>query len=170
MYGMIALKLLIGLIALMVVVRVLGKKEMAKITALDFVYLLILGGILEEAIYDEQVTIAHLLFALILWAVAVYLFEKIMQKSDKIRVVVMGNPALVIKEGKLDKKVLKKAMLDIEQLRTLLRQQGIFSFREVQYAYLETNGTISVMKYAAFDPATPKDLKIEVAEEEPSIL
>src|SRR5690625_1144148 len=131
MYLMIALKLMIGLITLMVIIRVLGKKEMAKITPLDFVYLLILGGILEESIYDEQVTFAHLMFALTIWAVAIYLFEKIMQKFDTIRVVVMGNPSIIIQDGKLDIKALKKSKLDIEQLRTLLRQEGIFSFKEV---------------------------------------
>ncbi|WP_338471384.1 DUF421 domain-containing protein [Niallia sp. XMNu-256] len=170
MYGLIALKLIIGLIALMVIVRTLGKKEMAQITPLDFIYLLILGGILEESVYDDKVTIGHLIFALGIWALAILLFEWIMRKFEGIRVLVMGNPYPIIKDGELDIKAIEKSKLELEQLRTLLRQQGIFSFKEVQFAFLETSGDISVMRYPEFEPVTPQQLKVKVDPETPSVL
>jgi uncharacterized membrane protein YcaP (DUF421 family) len=170
MYGIIALKLIIGLITLVVVVRLIGKKELAQITPLDFVYAVILGGILEESIFDDKVTIGHLVFALTLWALAIYLFEKIMRRFESIRVVIMGNPSLVIRDGELDVKALEKSKLELEQLRTLLRQKGIFSLKEVQYAYLETSGNLSVMKYPEFEPMTPVQLGVEAGHNEPSVL
>jgi len=170
MYGMIALKLIIGLITLIGVVRLLGKKELAQITPLDFVYAVILGGILEESIFDDKVTIGNLVFALAIWALAIFLFEKIMQRFDKFRVLIMGDPSIVIKDGELDVKAFKKSKLELEQLRTLLRQHGIFSLKEVKYAYLETSGHLSVMKYPEFDAVTPAQLEVEPGHDEPSTL
>ncbi|WP_286230836.1 DUF421 domain-containing protein [Neobacillus mesonae] len=170
MYGMIALKLIIGLITLVVIVRLIGKKELAQITPLDFVYAVILGGILEESIFDDKVTVGHFIFALAIWALAIFLFERIMQRFEKFRVLIMGEPCLVIRDGELDVKAFEKSKLEPEQLRTLLRQQGIFSLKEVKYAYLETSGNLSVMKYPEFDPVTPAQLKVEADSNEPSIL
>jgi uncharacterized membrane protein YcaP (DUF421 family) len=170
MYGIIALKLIIGLITLMVIVRAIGKKELAQITPLDFVYIVILGGILEESVFDDKVTIGHLIFALTIWALIIFLFEMIMRRFESIRVLIMGNPSLIIRDGELDIKAYKKSKLEFEQLRTLLRQQGIFSLKEVQYAYLEASGNISVMKYPKFEPVTPAQLEVEVDHKEPSVL
>lgn len=65
----ITMKLVFGLIGLLLVVRLLGKKSMSEITPFDLVYTLVLGGILEESTYDDNVHVGHVLFAIALWAV-----------------------------------------------------------------------------------------------------
>lgn len=61
---MYALKLTLGLIGVLIVLRVMGKKELAQITPLDFVYALILGGIIEESLYDATVPVYEMLFSI----------------------------------------------------------------------------------------------------------
>ena len=56
------MKLVFGLIGLLLVVRLLGKKSMSEITPFDLVYTLVLGGILEESTYDDNVHVGHVLF------------------------------------------------------------------------------------------------------------
>lgn len=56
----ISLKLVFGLVSLMLVTRVLGKKALADVTPFDLIYTLVLGGILEESIYDDKLNIGHL--------------------------------------------------------------------------------------------------------------
>lgn len=157
-------KIIVGLVALLIVIRLLGKKELAQITPFDFVYILVLGGLLEESVYDDMVTVWQVLYAIGLWAVLIYLIEKIVQRFDKTRPAIKGEPSVIINNGELDLKQMKDNKLESEQLRTLLRQKGIFSIREVKYAILEPSGQLSVMQQEKASPVTAEMLSIQPKE------
>lgn len=157
----ITLKVLIGLLALLVVIRLLGKKELAQLTPFDFVYILVLGGLVEETIYDDLVTIWDLLYAVALWATLIYIIEMIARKFDWVRPIVKGKPSIIINDGEIDVKQLKKNRLEFEQLRTMLRQQGVFSIEEVKYAILEPSGQLSVLETDLSTPVTAETLDID---------
>lgn len=146
---------------MLLVVRLLGKKELSQITPFDLVYLLVLGGLLEESIYDDLVTVWQVLYAIGLWAVLIYIIELIVRRFDRMRTVIKGEPSIIIKDGELDVKTLKKNKLESEQLRTMLRQQGIFSLQEVKYAVLEPSGQLSVLKNELSSPVTAEMLSIK---------
>lgn len=131
-YLLIAGKLVIGIVFLLTIIRILGRKELAEMTPFDIVYLLIFGGILEESIYDDKVSIWMLIFALILFGIIVFIIEKVAEKSDRARVLLMGTPDYIVKDGKLNTNRMDRNMMEMEQLRIMLRQQGIFSLREVR--------------------------------------
>lgn len=154
-------KLIAGLLALLIVIRLLGKKELSQITPFDFVYILILGGLVEESIYDDLVTVWEVLYMIALWAVLIYSIEKIVQKFDKTRPIIKGEPSVIIKNGELDLKALKENNLESEQLRTMLRQKGIFAIKDVKFAILETSGQLSVLHNELASPVTPDMLSIE---------
>ncbi|MCF3943234.1 DUF421 domain-containing protein [Oceanobacillus alkalisoli] len=158
------IKIICGLLALLIVVRLLGKKELSQITPFDFVYILVLGGLLEESVYDDKVTIWQVLFAIALWAILIFTIEKIVQKFDKIRPAVKGEPTVIVHNGELDLNALKKNKLESEQLRTMLRQQGIFSINEVKYAVLEPSGQLSVLKHELTAPVTAEMLSVHPKE------
>ncbi len=170
MYVSLFLKLFVGLIALLVVIRLLGKKELAQLTPFDFVYTLVLGGILEESLFDEQIKVSHFLFALFLWALFIYVIEKAAQKWNKVRAILKGKPVKLIGDGHLNMQAFVKNHLDMEQLRSALREQGIFSLRVVRDLFLEPSGKITVNKYAKYDSITNGDLDMTVKEEEPTVL
>ncbi|MFS0574044.1 DUF421 domain-containing protein [Sporosarcina sp. 179-K 3D1 HS] len=163
-------KLIIGLVAFIIVLRMLGKKHLAEMTPYDIIYLLIFGGILEETLYDSKITIQMFLFSLVVWAVAIYLVEKIVVRSNLLRMWIKGSPDKLIADGKLNKKLMDKNQMEMEQLRTMLRQQGIFSLRQVRDLYIEPGGDISINQYAAYQPVTIQDLQLEKEEEEPTVL
>lgn len=170
MFVEIATKLLIGMIGLLVIVRLLGKKDLGEFTPFDIIYILILGGIVEESIFDDKVKVPHLIFALILWALAIFVIELVAKKSEKARDLLKGEPAQIIVGGKFNLKELKKNQLEMEQLRTMLRQQGIFSLREVRDLYIEPDGTVSINKYAKYNNVTAEMLNIEPKQETPTHL
>ena len=70
----------------------------------------------------------------------------IIMKNTKIRYLLQGKPAVVIKDGKIDQKKLKKLRFTGDDILDQLRQKDIFDINEVQYAVIETNGSLSVMK------------------------
>ncbi len=75
-------KLITGLIGLIIVIRITGKKNLTQISPYDLVYTLVLGGIIEESIYDDQVSVLHLVLALTLWAFLIWLVEKIANNNE----------------------------------------------------------------------------------------
>lgn len=145
-YMDMALKLIVGLIGVIIVIRLLGKKEMSQVTLLDFIYALVLGGVIKDAMYDPAVTIPNMIFVLIIWSALIYIFEKITQKSGVLRHVIKGRPVILIKEGQLLYHQMEKLNLEIEELNQLLRVEGIFSLREVNYAMFENSGQLTILK------------------------
>lgn len=164
MYIEIASKLFFGLIGLIVLTRLLGKKTMSQLTPFDFVYAVVLGGLLEETIYAKDTNVTHLWFAIGLWGLMMYLIEKGTERFDFLRVWIKGEAAVLIENGNFNSKELDKNNLDMEQLRTVLRQQGIFNLNEVKDLILETGGQFSVNPYKKKDNVTPEMLGLEPEE------
>ncbi|WKA58114.1 DUF421 domain-containing protein [Planococcus shenhongbingii] len=160
-YFDIGMKLIFGLVALLVVTRLLGKKEMSQLTPFDFIYSIVLGGILEESIYDDKVSGLHVWFAAAVWGLMLFGIEKLSKKYDRVRVLLKGDASILIQDGEFMVDELNKNHLEMEQLRTMLREQGVFSLREVRDLYLEPGGTVSLRKYTEKDNLTPEMLGIK---------
>lgn len=146
MYIGIALKMLIGSIGIFILIRLLGKKAMSELTPFDLLYVLILGALVEEALYDDKVSVFHIIFALVLWGTVVYMVEKLLEKTEKISTLVQGKPSILIEKGKLNLEELENNHFDMEQLRSMLRQNNCYSIHDAYYAILEVNGGLTVIK------------------------
>lgn len=170
MYLDILMKLSIGLAALLIVIRLLGKKELAQLTPYDFIYTIVLGGILEESLFDEKVKITHFLFAIALWAVLIFIIEKAAKQWNPIRVLLKGEPVQLISDGKLDMKKFNKHNLEMEQLRSALRKQGVFSLREIRDLFLEPGGDVTINKYVDYEPIKNGDFQTDASDQEPTVL
>jgi uncharacterized membrane protein YcaP (DUF421 family) len=157
---MIALELLVGLVLLFTITKLLGKTQFAQITPFDFISALILGELVGNAIYDHEVKIGEIFFSTIIWGTLIFLIEKTTQKYRRSRKLLEGEPNIVISKGELQYKALKKGKLDLNQLMSLIRQQGYFSISEVEYAILETNGMVSVLPKAQHDTPKMSDLNL----------
>lgn len=146
MYIGIASKMLIGSIGIFILIRLLGKKAMSELTPFDLLYILILGALVEEALYDDKVNVFHIVFALVLWGAVVYIIEKFLEKNERISTLVQGKPSILIEKGKLNLEELENNHFDMEQLRSMLRQNDCYSIYDAYYAILEVNGGLTVIK------------------------
>ncbi|WP_138495148.1 DUF421 domain-containing protein [Paenibacillus pinistramenti] len=160
MIGEITVKLIVGFLGLWVMTRWLGKKEISQLTPFDFISSIMLSELVGNTIYDEEASVVKLLYALLLWALLSYLFEKVTQHFRRLRKVMDGRPGVLIRGGKADLKEMRRNSVDFDQLRMLLRQQNIFYIGEVEYALFEANGTLSVMKKSESETVTRGDLKL----------
>ncbi|MCY1039634.1 DUF421 domain-containing protein, partial [Staphylococcus nepalensis] len=70
-------KLVFGFIIILLIIRLLGKRNLSQLTPGDIVYFMVFGGILEESLYDNRVKFWHVLLGLALWGLIIYLFELI---------------------------------------------------------------------------------------------
>ncbi|CDQ20999.1 Uncharacterized membrane protein YcaP, DUF421 family [Halobacillus karajensis] len=159
-YLQITSETLFGFLALFVMTKVLGKSQITQITAFDFIAALVLGELVGNALYDKEVGILDIGYAILLWSILIYTTEMITQKFKGTRKLLEGSPSLVVYKGKIDRDQLKKNKLDVNQLQHLLRAKDVFSIKEVQYAVLETDGTISVLKASQYQNVTRDDMKL----------
>lgn len=160
--GSIALELVVGFFALLLLTKVIGRSQIKEATPFDFVSSIVLGELVGNAIYDKGITIWQILFAVCLWGILIFIMKIIDLKIHKVRGVLENEPAIVINNGVINREQLKKAKMDMNQLQVLLRREKVFSIREVMHAVLEPNGAISVIKKPIFETPTKKDLNIPV--------
>ncbi|MBB6734486.1 DUF421 domain-containing protein [Cohnella zeiphila] len=160
-YAEIAVKLAIAFAGLWTMTRLLGKREIAQLTPFDFVSSLVLGDLVGNTIYDKQASYGMLLFALAFWAFLSYAFEKIMAFGKPFRRRLEGRPEMLIADGRIDLAAMRRNSMEIEELRMMLRQQGIFTVSEVAYAIYETNGSLSVLRKSAYEEVRRRDLELE---------
>ncbi|MFY4774383.1 YetF domain-containing protein [Metabacillus sp. RGM 3146] len=160
----IALELVLGFICLFIISRILGKTQITQITTFDFISALVLGELVGNAVFDKDIGISEIIFAIVIWGLLIYMVEFLTQKFNATRSVLEGCPTIIIKDGKLVKENLKKEKIDINQVQHMVRSKGVFSLREIQHAILETDGSISIMKKAQYDYPVRKDFSFHPAE------
>ncbi|RDW18289.1 DUF421 domain-containing protein [Oceanobacillus arenosus] len=149
-----------GFIALFVLTKLLGKTQISQITTFDFISSLLLGELVGNGLFDPDIGILQIGFVVFLWGALMYVTEIITQKFKGTRAFIEGSPSIIIYKGKLIRDIMKKNKLDINQLQHLLRAKDVFSIQEVEYAILETNGTLSVLKKSSFQTPSRKDMKL----------
>ena len=165
-FSQMTIELILGFFALFFITKILGKTQITQITTFDFISALVLGELVGNAIFDDEVGILRILYAVAIWGILIYILEIITQKWSRTRGFLEGRPSIIIKEGKILRESLKKSKLDINQLQHLVRSKGAFSIRELEYAVLETDGTVSVLKKAKYDTPTKEELQLHVAQQQ----
>ena len=157
---LITFKAVIGFISLFLAVRLTGRVSLNELTPFHLVFVLVLGNFLGNAVYENKVTVLDFIYSVGLWALLMYLTELVVLKKNASRALLEGKPAMIIRNGMLDRELLKKHKLDINQVLSLLRQNQIFSLREVEYGFLEGNGQISTMLKSSYQRPQRQDLHL----------
>ncbi|HLR15342.1 MAG TPA: DUF421 domain-containing protein [Bacillota bacterium] len=150
-----------GFTALFLLTKVLGKTQISQLTAFDFIAALVLGELVGNALFDEKAGVLDIGYVIFLWGSLLFIVEIITQKFKGSRFLLEGKPSMIIYEGKFVYEEMRKNKVDVEEIQHLLRMKDIFSVQEVEYAILETNGDVSVLKKAAFQTPTISDLQVK---------
>ncbi|MCQ6277184.1 DUF421 domain-containing protein [Bacillus sp. V3B] len=155
-----SIKLVIGFFLLFLLIRIIGKKLIDQFTPFHFISAIVLSELLGNAVYQKNVPIIHIFYTILIWGSLLFLVEYLGQKSLWLRQMFEGKPSMVIRNGQIDFEQLKKSRMNINQLQSLLRQSEIFSIREVAFAIIETNGSISVLKKSRYQKTTLQDFNM----------
>lgn len=159
-YKDIFYELFIGYFALLILTKILGKTTISQLSTFDFIAALVLGELVGAAMYTKDTKVLHVLFAITIWGALIYFTAWITQKFRVTRSIFEGTPQLIINKGMIVFDVLKKNQMDLDQLSMGLRLKDAFSFFEVEYAFLEPNGDISVIKKTPFNTVTTRDINL----------
>jgi uncharacterized membrane protein YcaP (DUF421 family) len=157
----LALRLVIAFFTLLILTRIMGRKEISQMTFFNFVSGITIGAIAAVLVMDSTVSILKGFLAIVGWTVITIVLGFIDIKSKKARNMIVGQPRILIKNGKILEHELRKVRLDVDALNALLRQKNVFSVSEVEYAIFETDGKLSVMKEEPKQPLSKSDLGIK---------
>lgn len=165
-YMLLLIKLITAFTGLWAATRLIGKREIAQLSLFDFISALVFGDLVGDTIYDEDVSVWKLVFSLGVWALLSYVFDKIMEYSKTMRRKLEGKPDLLIINGEIDTKAMKRNKVEFEELKMMIRQQNIFSLSEVAYAVYEINGNLSILKKSDTDSSAKSDLELNAKDVE----
>ncbi|PYZ98136.1 DUF421 domain-containing protein [Alteribacter lacisalsi] len=139
-------------------VKILGQRSIGTINPLDFIFGIIIGDVVGEPLAAGDVPLPGPLAAAALIAGLHLFLSWISLKLPRLRRVIEDEPIVLIKNGTILHKELSKNKITIESLMMDLRLQSAIDLNEVDYAVLESNGQISVIKKSGKDPATAEDV------------
>jgi len=160
-----AISSLIAIIALFILTRIMGKKQMAQLNFFDYVVGISIGSIASEYAVVRAIHISEGLTALTVFTLFSIVLSYISMKSYKGRKILDGTPVILIENGKIIETNLKKTKVNINDLLEECRQKDIFDIAEIEFAVLETSGRLSVLPKSQNRPLTPKDMQISTAYE-----
>lgn len=158
----VILRCLVSLITLFLVTKMIGKKQVSQFSLFDYVIGISIGNFAAEMAINLDSSYLHGTVAVIVFGLVAYLVSYITMKSLKIRNYIIGNPNVLIKDGKILYNSLKKSRFDINDLLEEARINGYFDLSDIDYALMEANGKISFLPKPESQSPTNKDLNIKI--------
>ena len=143
MYISIVLRTLFMYFFIIVVYRIMGKKEVGQLSIIDLIVSILIAELVAIAIEAEKSIFLSIIPITILTITQITI-SYITLKNEKIRDLIDGKPTIIIKNGKLNFKEMSHLRYSLDDLVTQLRLQGVKSIEHVKYAVLENNGNLSV--------------------------
>ncbi len=151
---------IISFFTLLIFAKLLGKQQISQLTFFDYVLGITIGSIAAELTADLSSRAWPHWVGLLSWATLGYLMELITMKWRYAAKYIEGEPTIVIMNGKIMENALRKMKYRVSDIMALLRNKDVFDLNEVDFAIIEPNGQLSVLKKAEYAPLTPKDMNI----------
>lgn len=164
-YLLILLRSTLAFGVLLVLARLMGKKQISQLTFFDYIVGITVGNMAASLAIDPGVKISNALIGLTLWGLIPILFSVIGLKSYRFRHLVDGHPTVLIQDGKILEENMKKEKMNTSDLMLELRQKNTFNVADVEFAVMETNGKLSVMKKSGSQPLTPQAFGLQIPSE-----
>lgn len=152
------------------IIRLSGKRQVSDLQPFDLVITLLIADLAANPVSDTSVPLAYGVIPIFALFLVQQLVAFLSLKSERIRGFVCGKPLLLISQGVVQESVLADSRYTLNDLLEQLRDKDVFDISEVDYAILETNGTLSVLKKSEKDQPTREDLKIKVPPTAPAMM
>ena len=141
-FAEIAMKFLLGLLAMVTIINMTGKGNLAPTSAMEQIMNYVLGGIIGGVIYSRDVRIWQFAIVLLIWFVLVYGMRRLKSRSHLLQHLLDGTPTVVIVNGQVDVEACKRAKITAHELTLKLRLHNVFNIRKVKRAVVEQNGQL----------------------------
>ena len=138
--------------------RIMGKRQIGDMQPSDLVVTLLISEIAAIPIQDPANPLLVAVISIFVLVSLEIILSIIIMKSAFLNNLANGQSVIVIKNGQILQRQLKRLRVTVTDLVELLRAQGIFNINEVSFAILESNGSLSVLQKPYYRPAKTGDL------------
>lgn len=157
----VTVRCLISLIALFLVTKLLGKKQVSQLSLFDYVIGISIGNFAAESSVGIDTPFLYGLLSIVIFGGIAYLVSIVTMKSIVLRRFFIGVPTPIIQNGRILEKNLKKVKLDINDMLEECRNNNYFDISEIEYALLEANGKLSILPKGEYKNPVIKDLNLK---------
>lgn len=150
----------ISFFALLILVRLMGKQQVAQLTFFDYVTGITIGSIASTLSVQVNENTTATLAGMGVWTLLAILLAYLGMHNVWVRKVVDGEATVIIENGKILEEHLMRIRIPMDEVISELRTQGVFNIADVEFAMFEPSGKISIQKKSQKQPLTPKDLNL----------
>lgn len=154
-FFLVAVKLLVGFLAMILVVNLSGKGNLAPKSASDQIQNYVFGGIIGGVIYNPAISILQYLVILLIWLLLVLSLQWVKTHNIKAKQLLDGEALTIINNGKIDIENCRKAGLTAHDVAFRLRTANIYSIKKVKRVVVEQNGQFIITNYGEENPKFP---------------
>lgn len=148
-------------IFILIIYRIMGKREVGQLSITDLVVSLLIAELTVISIEDYEKSMLYSLIPIIVLVLLQCILSYLSLKKPKFRIFLEGNPSVIIKGGKINYNEMLKQRYNLDDLLVQLRDKGYRSIEEVEYAILESSGTLSVFPYETGKSPLPLPLILD---------
>lgn len=157
------LRSVVTFVVLLLLTRIMGKKQLSQLSYFHYITGITIGSIAGEISAQSETHFINGFIALIWWFIFTMAMSYILLRWKKARKILDDEPTIIIRDGQLLEKSMRSIRLHMDDVMMLLREQSIFSIKDVDWAIMENNGQLSVLKKAAHLEATRQDVKADAS-------
>jgi uncharacterized membrane protein YcaP (DUF421 family) len=158
---LVVLGRIVTVIPLLVIMTLLmGKRHVGELRIFDFIIAVTIGAVAGADIADPAIRHGPTAFAIILLALLHMAVTYGILQNRTFAHLVSLEPIIVMKNGQILKSHMQRARLPLDTLLELLREKGVFNLNQVEFAIIEPDGKLSVLKKSKEQPVTPGDLNL----------
>lgn len=159
--GEIVVRTLTFYAVLLLIMRVMGKREIGSLSPFDLVVTIMIAELAALPMENADISLLHALVPILTLVVAEIVVSFVSLRSESFRTLLTGIPSIIIRDGEIVESEMRRLRYNLSDLMLQLRLKGIPNIADVEVAILETNGELSVIPKSQKRPVTPADLKIE---------
>lgn len=142
---------------LFILTRLMGYRTISELSFFDYVIGISIGSIAAEMATNADLELYKGITAMVVYALFSIAFQLIQLKSSHARKFISGQPIIIIEKGKIIRKNMKKARIELDDLISFARAAGYFNLSDIDFAVMENTGKISFMPTALKRELNPKD-------------
>lgn len=158
----VVFRALVSLVALFLVTKLIGKKQVSQLSLFDYVIGISIGNFAAEMTINLESEEVYGILAVVIFGGIAYLVSILSIKSIKLRRFFMGTPTILIEHGKILQDSFYKVRYDINDMLEQCRIKGYYDISEIEYAIVEANGELSIMPNGSNRSVTIKDMNLKV--------
>lgn len=145
--------------SLFIIAKIMGHKQMSQLDFFDYITGITIGSIAAELATELEEPLKPLI-AMVVYGVITVILTTITSKLPKMRKFINGTPTIIMNNGKIYRKNLKKAKIDLSEFMVMCRQEGYFNLADIQTAIFEYNGRLTILPVSTKRPINPEDMNL----------